>query len=139
MTTQQGGYRKPIPYADELSKAYWKGTQRGEILVQECKGCGHRQFYPRPMCLKCWSTDLENRRCTGFGTIHSFTATYQNQQPGFREELPYIFALIDLDEGPRMTANIVGCKPEQVKIGMRVTAVFDWISPEIRLPRFRPA
>jgi hypothetical protein len=70
--------------------------------------------------------------------VYSFTVTYQNQAPGFREELPYVLAIVELAEGVRMMTNVVGCPPDTVRIGMPVEVVFDDVTPEVTLPKFRP-
>lgn len=132
-------YLKPLPEMDEVSRPFWKGCQRRELLLQRCAQCERYQFYPRPLCLHCYSDHLDWVRSPGIGRVYSFTVTYQNLMPGFAEEVPYIFALVDLDEGVRMTTNIVGCKPEDVRVGMPVQVVFEYVSREITLPKFRPA
>ena len=78
-------------------------------------------------------------RASGWGTVYSFTVTHQNQAPGFREELPYVLAIVELDEGVRMMTNVVGCAPDAVRVGMRVEVVFEDVTPEITLAKFRPA
>ena len=77
-------------------------------------------------------------RCSGKGTVYTFTVTYQNQGAGFRDELPYVLAYVELEEGVRMLTNVVGCKPEDVCIGMPVEVVFEDVTPEATLPKFRP-
>jgi hypothetical protein len=78
-------------------------------------------------------------KATGRGTIYTFSVVNQNPQRGFRDSLPYVVAFIDLEEGVKMFANIVDCKPEEVKIGMPVEAVFAEVTPEVTLVNFRPA
>ncbi len=133
------GYLKPIPILDEVSKTFWQGCQRQELLLQKCRDCGRFQFYPRPICITCMSRNLEWVRSSGRGTVHSFTVVHQNVMPGFAQEVPYVFAIIELAEGVRLSTNIVGCAPADVYIGMPVVVVFEAISPEISLPKFRPS
>ena len=133
-----GEYCKPIPYIDEESKVFWKGAARREILIQKCSDCGKFRFYPRPICLECMSDKFDWVRANGTGTIHTFTVTYQNGMAGFRDELPYVWAVVELDEGVRMSTNIIGCDPKDVHIGMPVEVTFEYVSPEITLPKFRP-
>ena len=78
-------------------------------------------------------------RASGRGTVYSFTVTHQNQSPGFREELPYVLAIVELEEGPRIMTNIVGCDPDMLRIGMPVVVQFDDVTPEITLAKFTPA
>ena len=85
------------------------------------------------------SANNEWVKCSGRGKVYTFTATYQNQTPGFRESLPYIMAYVELDEGLKMLTNLVNCAPEQVKIDMPVEVVYDDVTPEVTLAKFRPA
>ncbi len=133
------GYLKPIPILDEVSKTFWQGCQRQELLLQKCRHCGRFQFYPRPICINCMSGNLEWVRSSGRGTVHTFTVVHQNVMPGFAQEVPYVFAIIELAEGVRLSTNIVGCAPADVYIGMPVEVIFEPISPEINLPKFRPS
>ena len=132
-------YKKPLPRIDEETRGYWEACARHELYVQRCRNCGTKRFYARAVCPKCLSSDTEWLRASGRGTVYSFTVTHQNQAPGFREELPYVLAYVELAEGPRMMTNIVGCAPDAVRIGMPVEVVFEDVTPEITLPRFRPA
>ena len=75
---------------------------------------------------------------SGRGTVYSFTVTHQNQAPGFRESLPYVLAVVELAEGPRMMTNVVGCAPDDVRIGMAVEVEFDDVTSEVTLAKFRP-
>ena len=77
-------------------------------------------------------------RASGRGTVYSFTVTNQNQAPGFRDEVPYVLAIVELAEGPRIMTNIVGCAPADVRIGAAVEVVFDDVTPEVTLAKFRP-
>jgi uncharacterized OB-fold protein len=132
-------YRKPLPRIDEESRGYWEALARHELYLQRCRACGTLRFYPRALCPGCLSDATEWVRASGRGTVYSFTVTYQNQAPGFREEVPYVLAIVELAEGPRLMSNVVGSSPEQVRIGMPVEVVFEDVTPEITLPKFRPA
>ena len=131
-------YRKPLPRVDEESRGWWEALQRHELYVQRCRACGTTRLPPRAVCPVCLSSEVEWVRTTGRGTIYSFTVTHQNQAPGFREELPYVLAIVELAEGPRIMTNIVGCAPADVRIGAAVEVVFDDVTPEVTLAKFRP-
>ena len=131
-------YKKPLPRLDEESRGYWEALARHELYVQRCRACGTTRFYPRAVCPKCLSADTAWVRASGKGTVYSFTVTHQNQAPGFREELPYVLAIVELAEGVRMMTNVVGCPPDMVRIGMPVEVVFDDVTPDVTLPKFRP-
>lgn len=132
-------YKKPVPVPDHVSAPYWAGCARHELLLQCCDACGTVQFYPRPICLSCMSEQLTWKKANGKGTIHTFSTIRQNRSPGFIEDVPYVLAVVTLDEGPNMTTNIVQCAPEDVRIGLPVEVVFEDISDGISLPKFRPA
>lgn len=135
----QKAYRKPLPHIDEESRPWWEAAQRHELYAQKCRDCGALRFHPRAQCTSCLSSRTEWIRCKGTGKIYTFTVTNQNQATGFREALPYVMAWVEVDEGLKMLTNIVDCPPEQVKIGMPVEAVFDDVTPEVTLVKFRPA
>ena len=132
-------YSKPLPRIDEESKGYWEACQRRELVIQRCGACGVLRHYPRALCPQCLSDAVEWVRCSGRGTVYTFTVTHQNQAPGFRDALPYVLAYVELDEGVRLLTNIVECAPEAVRIGMAVEVVFEDATPAVTLPKFRPA
>ena len=131
--------RRPLPRVDEESRGYWEALGRHELVVQRCRDCSIWRFPPRAVCPACLSSATEWVRVSGRGTVYSFTVTHQNQAPGFRDALPYVLAIVELAEGPRLMTNIVGCAPDAVRIGMPVEVVFEDVTPEITLPLFRPA
>jgi uncharacterized protein len=130
-------YKKPLPRIDEESRGYWEALARHELYFQCCRDCGTKRFYPRAVCTKCLSSRTEWVRASGRGTVYSFTVTHQNQSPGFRENLPYVLAIVELEEGVRLMTNIVG-SPDALRIGMAVEVVYDDVTPEVTLPKFRP-
>lgn len=131
-------YNKPLPRIDEESKGFWEACQRHELYVQRCRACRSSRYYPRALCPACLSDDTEWVRCSGRGEVYTFTVTNQNQAPGFREELPYVLAYVELQEGLRVLTNIVDCPPESVRIGMPVEVVFDDVTAGVTLPKFKP-
>jgi uncharacterized protein len=132
-------YRKPLPRIDEESRGYWEALARHELYLQRCRDCGTSRLPPRAVCPACLSSAVDWVRASGRAVVYTFTVTRQNQAPGFREELPYVLAVVELAEGPRIMTNIVGCAPDGVRIGMPVEVVFDDVAPGITLPKFRPA
>jgi uncharacterized OB-fold protein len=137
--SEERKYKKPQPRFDEESKGFWEACQRHELYIQKCRSCGARRYYPRALCPSCLSDDTDWELSSGRGTVYTYTVTYQNQAPGFREELPYVLAYVELSEGVRLLSNIVGCPPEAVKIGMPVQVTFDDVTSEVTLPKFKPA
>ena len=132
-------YRKPLPRIDEESRGFWEALGRHELYFQRCGACGTKRFYPRALCPSCLSSATAWVRASGRGTVYSFSVTHQNQAPGFREELPYVLAVVELEEGVHLMTNVVGCAPETVRIDMPVEVTFDDATPEVTLPKFRPA
>ena len=140
MADQKGKkYLKPLPVIDEETRPWWEALQRHELYVQKCRDCGDLRYHPRAQCTSCLSPRTEWVRCSGRGKVYTFTATYQNPGAGFRESLPYIMAWVELDEGVKMLTNVVECRPEDAKIGMPVEVVYEDVTPQVTLAKFRPA
>jgi uncharacterized OB-fold protein len=116
---------------------WWEGIERGELLIQKCSACGELRHPPRPMCGKCQSLEWETAAASGRGSVHSYTVLHHPQVPGY--EYPLVVALVDLEEGTRLVANVVDCKPDAVRIGMRVACSIESVDEEMKLPVFRPA
>ena len=132
-------YSKPLPKTSGVAAPFWAAAKRHELVVQTCNGCGVAQYPPRDACHACWSEDLGWRTSEGRGTVHTYTVVRRSSVDGFQDETPYVVALVELAEGPRMTTNIVDCPVEAVRIGMSVAPVFDDATDEITLVKFRPA
>lgn len=128
---------KPLPRIDDDTRAYWAGLARGELLLQHCRDCGHVQFYQRALCGRCLGARLEHRPASGRGTIYSFSTVYRAPSPEFKDDVPYTVILVELAEGPRMLSTLVDAPPEAVRIGQAVQVVYDPVTPEITLPRWR--
>ena len=129
----------PKPFANWETRAYWEGCGRGEIVLQRCGACAKVQHRPRAICASCLSDDIEHFVASGRGQVYTYTVTHQNNARGFREACPYVLAYVELDEGPRLLTNVVGCDPESVRIGMPVVADFTPPEEDLAVPRFRPA
>jgi uncharacterized OB-fold protein len=132
-------YSKPLPHIDEENRPWWEALKRHELYLQKCESCGTIRYYPRAQCPQCLSPRTQWVRSSGKGKVYTFTVTYQNQAAGFRESLPYVMAYVQLDEGPKMLTNIIDCAVDQVKIGMPVEVVYEDVTPEVSLAKFRPA
>jgi uncharacterized protein len=128
---------KPVPVPTLQTAPYWEGCRQHELRIQRCTACGHRQFFPRLYCTKCLSENVEWVRACGRGQVLSFTIVRRPVSPAFAAEVPYVVALVTLEEGPQMMTNIVGCPPEQVSIGMPVEVIFEDWTDSISIPKFR--
>jgi uncharacterized OB-fold protein len=125
---------RPAPIVDTEWAPYWAATVSGRLVVQRCPN-GHSQLYARAHCLVC-RAPVEWVDASGRGTVYSFTVIRQNPSRSFRHLLPFVVALVDLDEGPRLMTNIVGCQPTDVAIGAKVTVRFEPVSDAAALPVF---
>jgi uncharacterized OB-fold protein len=132
-------YSKPVPVPSEESKPFWEAARKGQLQLQHCLGCGAYRFPPSVLCPECSSTSFCWTQVSGRGKVYSFVVFHRAYHPGFAEELPYAVACIELEEGPRVLSNIVGIPAGQVRCDMPVEVVFEEITPEISLPKFRKA
>lgn len=128
---------RTLPVATDLTKPYWESARQGKLAVQRCTSCGTRQFFPRPFCLDCMSTAIEWVQTSGYGSIYTFTINRRGSTPFMNDQVPYVVAMITLDEGVRMMANIIDSPIDQVRIGAKVCVMFEKITDEISLPQFR--
>jgi uncharacterized protein len=123
------------PVVVEEDRFFWEGVQEGHLLLRQCAQCARLQHPPSPMCPGCGSLEWSVRRMSGRGTVHSWIVSHH---PSERDDAPRIAAVIDLEEGPRLVSNLIGCEPDNVLNDMRVEVVFVDVDA-IRLPQFRPA
>lgn len=120
MSTELTVVRKPGFVSSPNTEAYWEAAEQGELLLQECRECGHHQHYARNLCTQCWSAELEWKHARGLATIWTFTVVHMPGHPAWQPESPYVLALVEVDEGPRLMTNIVGCPAGEVFVGQRV-------------------
>ena len=128
---------KPVPETQPWSQRFWAGTREGRLLIQTCKDCKARIFYPRKRCPECWSGNLDWLQASGKAKVFTFSTAYAMVEPKFMDELPYTIAYIDLEEGVRMMTRIVECAPEDITISMPVEVVFHE-RDGFHLPYFKP-
>ncbi len=130
----------PAPVVNADSAPYWQGARDNKLLLQRCSDCGTLRFFPRYLCTECGSDNTGWVEATGRGTVHSFTVVHRAAFPEFQERTPYVVALIDLEEGPRMMSNIVGADALEVAIGDAVTVEFEDRGDDgAKVPQFRRA
>jgi uncharacterized protein len=129
---------RPVPIPDEISAPFFAGARDGKLMLQHCDACGRYSFPVRERCPHCFAGGLGWRAASGRGTLYTFCIMHQVMNPGFVGHTPYNIAQIDLDEGVRMTSNIVGIPNDALRIGMRLEAVFDPVSDAVSIPKFRP-
>lgn len=132
-------YRKPLPLPTEENETYLEGLKQKQIRLQKCTGCGRSRYPPARFCPACLSEKASWEPACGRGTVFSFIIVHQLYHPGFGDDLPYNVAIVALEEGPRITTNISGCRNEDVRIGMPVVADYFEATPEATILKFRPA
>ena len=130
---------KPLPVPSPVSRPFWEATKQRRLSIQRCNACKQYVFYPRTLCSHCGAADLAWTDVSGKATLYSFTIARKATARPWDADVPYVIAIVELDEGPRMTSNIVSCPVEDVRIGMALIATFEDVSDEITLVFFRPA
>ncbi len=130
--------KKPSPIVNPIAKPYWDAAREDRFVLQKCSDCGQFIFYPRLFCPHCHSDNLTWERASGKGTVYSYTVVLSNPPSPFLDDVPYVVAIIRLEEGVQMLSNIVSCRPEEVCCDMPVEVVFERLNDEFKLPMFRP-
>jgi uncharacterized protein len=128
---------RPRPSITQDNSFFFEGARQSTLLIRQCATCGRSQHPPTPMCPACNGLTWQPLPMSGRGTVYTFTVTHHPRFPGFQS--PFVVALVELDEGPRMVSNLVDADPSEVSIGMPVEVVFTAVDPELTLPLFRPA
>ena len=116
---------KPQPRPSPESAPFWAGVNAHRLLLPRCDACGRFWFPPSRRCLHCLSADFAWVESAGAGRIYSFVVFHRVYHPAFEQDVPYTVAIVELDEGPRLIANIVGRSPDDVRCDMRVRVVFE--------------
>ena len=129
---------KPIPSPTDATQAFWSGCAENVLRLRSCPRCNKRLAPTRAVCA-CGNSELPWVDTSGQGRIFSYTVVHRAPDPAFRPEVPYVIAIVELDEGAKLMSNIIGCSPADVRVGMKVRAVFDQVAPGIGVPKFQPA
>jgi len=115
---------RPVPLPTAETRPFWEACNKGELLYQRCRGCGHVQSYPRGHCEACQALDLEWKRSSGRGSIYTFTVAFRAPTAAFKADVPYAIAIVDMDEGFRLMVNILNCEHSEIAIGGAIRIVF---------------
>jgi uncharacterized protein len=132
------GPRFDLPTIEDETRPFWDAAKAGQLMIAKCGGCGKVHYYPRPMCPHCWSEDVSLTPASGKGTLYTWSTVFMNDLPPFKEMLPYVAAQVDLEEGVRVTTNIIDCDPKDLAIGMPVTLAFRELNDAISVAVFCP-
>ena len=137
--SEEKTYNKPLPEIRPETKPYWDACKKHELLIPKSKETGELFFYPRAMSPgDDMSEDIEWVKSKGKGKVWTFSIHHMGPSKAYKGDPPHVVALVEMDEGVKMMSNIVDCDPHDVRIGMEVEVVFDDVTDEITLPKFKP-
>jgi uncharacterized OB-fold protein len=131
--------RFDLPAPDASTQPFWDALREHRLLFSRCRACGLAFFYPRPFCKHCWSDDVEWEQASGRGTIYTYSVVHHNDLPPFPERVPYVAAMVQLEEGPRVTTNIVDCPVTDLQCDLPVEVAFVEAADDVTIAVFRPA
>lgn len=116
----------PQPVPDQMSTFFWDSVNEGRLSILRCEDCGYFVHYPRPMCTRCQGTNLSPRAVSGRGTLYAYTEVHQAFHPYYADKLPYVLAVVELDEQPglRLTTNVVDADGVELRVGLPMEVVF---------------
>ncbi|MEU1934450.1 Zn-ribbon domain-containing OB-fold protein [Streptomyces coeruleorubidus] len=100
--------RFDLPEPDAFTRTYWEAAAEGRLLIRRCRACGRTHHYPREFCPHCWSEDVVWEPASGRATLYTWSVVHRNDLPPFTDRTPYVAAVVDLAEGPRMMTEVVG-------------------------------
>lgn len=128
-----------LPTPDPETQPYWDAAKEGRLLIRRCNACKRAYFYPRDFCPHCWSEDVSWEEASGRATLYTWSVVRRNDLPPWGERVPYVAAVVDLEEGPRMMTNVEGAELTELSIGMPLVVEFRPETDDITAPIFRPA
>ncbi len=131
--------RFDLPEIDDETRPFWDALREERLLLRHCTACGAVHHYPRPFCPECWSDDVDWVEASGRATLYTHSTVYMNDLPPFGGQVPYVAAVVELEEGPRMMTQVVDCATEDLSLGMALTAVFRPLNDDVSIVVFRPA
>ena len=139
MSDLANDYAKPLPELEGFSKDFYGFCKQGELRFQRCKICKTWRHVPRELCAECGSWSWEWALSSGTGTIFTWTVVRRALHPAFDDSVPYAPTGVEMQEGVRLLSTLVDVDPADLEIGMEVEVIFDAVTPEITLPRFKRA
>ena len=130
---------KPLPQANPDTQPFWDGCKEHELRFQKCMDCDHVRWPPSIICPECHADQTEWITAGGKGVVYTYAVYHRAFHPAFKDDLPYVAAIVELEEGPHLLTNIIGCKPEEVRCDMPVVVAWEDVTDEFSLPKFKPA
>lgn len=137
MTAARATYAKPLPRMTAANLPYWQTTRAHELRLPRCKACGCWVFPVAQQCQQCWSEDLVWSVLSGRGRISSWVVVCRAFDPSFAADVPYMVVQVDLEEGMRFISHVIDVSASQIYAGMPVDAVFEDVTDEVTLVKFR--
>ena len=119
-----GSPRFDLPEIDAFTRPYWDAAAQGQLLIRRCNDCGQAHHYPREFCPRCWSESVIWERASGHATLYTWSVVHRNDLPPFGARVPYVAAVVELAEGPRMMTELVGCAGHDLRVGMELRVDF---------------
>jgi uncharacterized OB-fold protein len=139
MNEEAIAYDKPLPTPTPATQPFWDALREHRLMLQRSKKTGKVIYYPRSVSPHGPKDELTWVECSGKGKVYSYTVARRPTAPQWSNDGPYVLAMVEIAEGAMLTANLVSCSPEDVRIGMKVRAVFQDVTPEVTLLQFEPA
>ena len=134
-------WNKPRPDIFEDMKSFWVAMKEHKFVLWHCKVCG-AWYWPPASCRnhpnEPYMENMEWKQASGKGKVFTYTIPYWAFHPGFKDEVPYIYALIEMEEGPLFPSNVIDCDPSEIKVGLPVEIIFEDVDGEFTLPKFKP-
>ena len=127
-----------IPGMTELTRPYWEAAREGRLVVQECQQCRQLWHPPLPACPHCHGSLLGWREVSGAGMVYTYTVVRHATHLAFADKIPYVIAIVELAQGPRLVTGITGCPPDEVRVGMPVRVCFRPVADRVTLAYFEP-
>jgi uncharacterized OB-fold protein len=131
--------RYDLPSPDPTTQPFWAAMLEGRLLIKRCSDCSRAHFYPRPFCPHCWSDNVEWEEASGRAGLYTWSVVHVNDLPPFADRVPYVAAIVELEEGPRMMSNVENCGFDELAVGMPLQVTFRKETDDYVLPVFRPA
>lgn len=136
-TTEYAPWTGFIPMSTVETEPFWRAANEGVLLLQRCPDCGKTQYHYRSLCSHCWSDRIEDFPSSGRGTVWTWSVVHRNNTPGYQEHVPYVVALVELEDGVKVITNVVGVDPEAVDFGTPVELTFARTDEGQNIPLFK--
>ena len=131
-------YQKPLPRINPDTKPFWDGCRKHVLRFQKCRTCHHVRWPPSMICPECHGRQTEWITASGRGTVYTYAVYHRAFDKAFEDDLPYVTAIVRLDEGPHLLTSITGCSPEDVRCDMPVEVDWEDVTDTFSLPKFKP-